>query len=190
MDKLLITLLLSHHRVDWLAGTPEDTRRPDIGTGRYVHTDIHSGRCRLPVASSVLLFINLSNTIKDCQQEWQEEKEGEEKEWRERSTPYFFFLTDMTLYMRPKLNFLFLSDNIVSGPFCHSLNVLRRLLHAQMRPAHTGTGEKMQRERYERSGQRNILHCQLVKGTPAKQKKRVTCFVVEKRHFHQCNQDV
>lgn len=102
----------------------------------------------------------------------------------------FFFLTDMTLSMRPKLNFLFLSDNIVSGAFCHSLNVLRRLLHAQMRPAHTGTGEKMQRERYERSGQRNILHCQLVKGTPAKQKKRVTCIVVEKRHFHQCNQDV
>lgn len=42
----------SHHSLTvssscWLAGTPEDTRQPDIGTGRYAHTDVHRGRCRL-----------------------------------------------------------------------------------------------------------------------------------------------
>lgn len=55
-------------------------------TARHRHID--SGRCGLneglPVVFSVLLFINLSNTIKDCQQEWQKEEEREEKEERER----------------------------------------------------------------------------------------------------------
>lgn len=113
----------SHHSLTvssscWLAGMPEDTRQPDIDTGRYAHTDIYFGRCRLHggllVVSSVLLFINLSNTIKDCQQEWQKEKEREEREEREIA---FSFFTDMTLFkqLHLKLNFLFLSDNIVSG---------------------------------------------------------------------------
>lgn len=81
-------------------------------TGRYAHTEIHSGRCRLneglAVVFSVLLFINLSNMIKDCQQEWQREKEREEME--KRQLPSFF--SQIGLF---KNN----TDNTVSGFLLH-----------------------------------------------------------------------
>ncbi|KAM3596559.1 uncharacterized protein V6R79_016608 [Siganus canaliculatus] len=44
MEKPLIALLLSHHHVDWLAGMPEDTRQPDIVTGRFIRTVMKTRR--------------------------------------------------------------------------------------------------------------------------------------------------
>lgn len=54
-------------------------------TGMHTHADTHTLRqvqaeWRAAVVFPALLFINLSNAIKDCQQEWQREKGGEEKE--------------------------------------------------------------------------------------------------------------
>lgn len=84
---------LSYHLIIVVTGTPEAKRQLDISTGRYAHTDVHSGRCGLqeglPVVSSLLLFINLSNAIKDCQQEWKKEREREDEK-REREIAYFF----------------------------------------------------------------------------------------------------
>lgn len=123
----------SHHSLTvssscWLAGAPEDTRQPDTDTGRYAHTDVYYGRCRLhgdlPVVSSVLLFINLSKTIKDCQHEWQR---GKEREQRKRKEIAHFFSYDYSCGCIWYLTSFFCLITLFLA-FCCSWNVLRDFL--------------------------------------------------------------
>ncbi len=148
----------------WLAGMPEDTRQPDIGTGRYAHTDIHFGRCRLqdglPVFSSVLLFINLSNTIKDCQQEWQKEKESEEKEERERERlPPSLQRYDCLHAAASKIKLLICLITLCLA-LCCSWNVLQHFAHADASHTQMYLWENVVIKAWVLWAA-NILHCQL-----------------------------
>lgn len=87
IDELLITPNVSS--LCWLACLRTEDSVTD--TGGYAYTDIHPDKCRLPVGLSLLLFINLSNKIKDFEQRRMTEKEGEKENRRGKYCLLQFF---------------------------------------------------------------------------------------------------
>lgn len=79
-------------------------------TRRYTLWQVQA-EWRAAVVFPVLLFINLSYAIKDCQQEWQTKRRRKRRKGGDSDTLPF---TDVTLYVHLKFNFPFLSNNFVS----------------------------------------------------------------------------